>query len=629
MKKVVFFLILGWLLINFRPAIAQTSTTTVQTDWTVTLPAGQTCIDLQVMNGNAYALIYLGEWNYFNHYRVDKYDANGNVIATVNKDDVKSDINMLCYDSKVLLISIIEDVNLNTGVKLYNESLSLLKDTIWSIPWINNSSLLQKLFFLNGRLWHITSEYDFNAQRRSIIKNLDPSTLSEIGCLNLDSVSCANLATGLDYNFFIEYGGSYYLSTVKQDWPKIAQRFKINCTPQIINSDPQTNGDMYINLFGYGESVYYLNFFSSPNSFKLIKKDTANFLTAWQMPLPYPGTSRNPNIFTLGNTILFAIGDGTVNKVNPADGSVTYTKTISNIPTTASKSHYFGKIKRGGNDYPFMIIGPTGSNPSELCKFYLLDPVTLDTIAVQTISGIGAGYKVKEAGNKVYLIDNKVIELSILIWPSLALVDASTGQIVPSGNFIIGLNAPAPDTLTFNANGTQLWIKNISGEDKIVKCKKIIIHEVTGSSNAFAWGGYFGPGIIESGNVLISVDSSFKGFRSYYYWGGHTGYTEICYIFYDAANPNDSIWYGVTYDIITGISETEPMALKVYPNPTSDFLCLSGSGQMVTEIFDLLGNLALVSPDKKINVSELRPGLYLARVSREGKIILSQKFIKN
>ncbi|MFA5163588.1 MAG: T9SS type A sorting domain-containing protein [Patescibacteria group bacterium] len=623
MKKLFyFFLLFGWLLINFRPAVSQSIT--MQENWNVALTAGEICQDLQVMNGYAYTLIYRGYWVNFDHYRVEKRDASGNVVASVNKDDVKYDMNMLCYDNKVLLTSMIDNGHL-TGVKLYSDNLSLLKDTTWTGLGVYQS-LSSRLDYYGNYIWWTTEGCNLATMVK--IYKINPNTLASVNDLTIDSTNFSGLLK--EYDLFNSYGGSYYLNPIiYSSGPTTSQKIKFDGNLQILNADPPENLIFLMDLFGYNSSIYYLGGINSGSGgIKLIKKDTNNFTNAWEVSLTNISTYRRPGIHPNNNVFLFADGDGTVRKINPNTGSNLGWVNVASLSPIDDVAHYFGKINCG-QDYPFMIIGPTGTNPSEPFKIYLLDPASLGTLSIKTMNNISPNYKIIEAGDKIYIINDRIIELSVLVWPSINLVDLGSGQVINPGNYIINLSTPnVPDTVIFNSNG-DFGIKNVSGSSKTIKCKKVILNQVNGASNCFVWDTLYNSSVSISGPLIIASDSIFSGFRSLYSWNNHLGWTSIRYVFFNQDDPTDSTWYQVTYDIVTGLEENQATSLKVYPNPVKDYLYLDNALNPVVEIFDALGNLVLTANATRLDLSTLPSGLYLCRIKQNdnGKVEV-RKFLK-
>ncbi|MFP3595202.1 choice-of-anchor J domain-containing protein [Chryseobacterium sp. SIMBA_029] len=76
-------------------------------------------------------------------------------------------------------------------------------------------------------------------------------------------------------------------------------------------------------------------------------------------------------------------------------------------------------------------------------------------------------------------------------------------------------------------------------------------------------------------------------------------------------------------------SEVSKKAISVYPNPTTDFVAINGSGKVKNiEIFDIAGKRVEAKLDgNKVDVRNLASGVYIINVEIEGKNF-TEKFIK-
>ena len=86
----------------------------------------------------------------------------------------------------------------------------------------------------------------------------------------------------------------------------------------------------------------------------------------------------------------------------------------------------------------------------------------------------------------------------------------------------------------------------------------------------------------------------------------------------------------VSQDGITSVDEITSNMLRLYPNPTTDFLYLSSSVQgCKLSIWDITGKLIKHFPQstEKIDVSDLNPGVYLIKVEDKTGVFIS-RFIK-
>jgi hypothetical protein len=143
----------------------------------------------------------------------------------------------------------------------------------------------------------------------------------------------------------------------------------------------------------------------------------------------------------------------------------------------------------------------------------------------------------------------------------------------------------------------------------------------------------------EQRQVLKTFDSSFTKLGVNFVYpihGGYMGNSEITtqlawgkYRIYDALAPEFQ-----TYETIkelaqgkatSGVNENREKNIELYPNPTSDFISISGfSGEI--NIFDMMGRELMSINNiykQSIDLSRLNPGLYLIKLG--DKII---KFVK-
>jgi hypothetical protein len=84
----------------------------------------------------------------------------------------------------------------------------------------------------------------------------------------------------------------------------------------------------------------------------------------------------------------------------------------------------------------------------------------------------------------------------------------------------------------------------------------------------------------------------------------------------------------------SGISTIEASRITMYPNPVRDEVHLSlpssfEGGQI--DIYNLIGSKVYsqsVDKEKDLDLSSLETGLYIARISENGKVVATRKFTK-
>ncbi|MAP55274.1 DUF4397 domain-containing protein [Altibacter sp.] len=85
-----------------------------------------------------------------------------------------------------------------------------------------------------------------------------------------------------------------------------------------------------------------------------------------------------------------------------------------------------------------------------------------------------------------------------------------------------------------------------------------------------------------------------------------------------------------------GIDEFGSNALRVFPNPTSDFITLSAAGYDLSntslQITDMLGRIVaedvIVSENQAIDVTRLKAGVYQVNVLRDAAFVYTKRFVK-
>ncbi len=86
----------------------------------------------------------------------------------------------------------------------------------------------------------------------------------------------------------------------------------------------------------------------------------------------------------------------------------------------------------------------------------------------------------------------------------------------------------------------------------------------------------------------------------------------------------DELRIDVTPNFTLGTQQNEITGLKVYPNPVSNgtlFIETTANGEKTVTVFDVLGKQVLntTTSDNAINVSNLKGGVYVVKVTEEGK----------
>ena len=134
--------------------------------------------------------------------------------------------------------------------------------------------------------------------------------------------------------------------------------------------------------------------------------------------------------------------------------------------------------------------------------------------------------------------------------------------------------------------------------------------------------------VISKGNALALGEPSFAP-------NGDMSFV-VAYQNTNTTNPNDRFdadpWYVKNnFPPINITSGGAEMVLKVFPNPTSEEIFINVSDQNIysLSIFDLHGSktISIIHPYNKINVRDLKSGLYFIEIITESGVILKNKIV--
>jgi len=188
------------------------------------------------------------------------------------------------------------------------------------------------------------------------------------------------------------------------------------------------------------------------------------------------------------------------------------------------------------------------------------------------------------------------------------------------------------------------FVHNTTSSAITVLVKKVEISLITGSVNTFCWGGscyppttYISPNPdIIGGNRTDSVDFS-----------GHynpnpslAGISTVRYVFFNQANPNDSVCVNIHYDALyVGLNNqiARNVLSTAYPNPANNTVnftydITAGTTATVT-IRNLVGSVVktedLTATEGKLSIStaDIPDGVYFYSLDIEGKSITTHKLI--
>ena len=188
-----------------------------------------------------------------------------------------------------------------------------------------------------------------------------------------------------------------------------------------------------------------------------------------------------------------------------------------------------------------------------------------------------------------------------------------------------------------------LHVKNTASATLSVKAKKIQNSLVTGSENSFCFAGTcYDPSTITSlASATIASNVFDTTFEADYNANGRSGNSNITYVFFNTANPSDSISVIVNYTTSVGINDISKSDISfsnAFPNPASSIItftyalpkqCTSAKisirnilGASIEEV--LLNNL---NGEKTINISEFKNGIYFYSLIVDEKVFYTRKLI--
>ena len=127
-------------------------------------------------------------------------------------------------------------------------------------------------------------------------------------------------------------------------------------------------------------------------------------------------------------------------------------------------------------------------------------------------------------------------------------------------------------------------------------------------------------------------------FDSYQWSTGGTGCTEMLQ-FDNACTQSVSLTVtrgecsatrtiSITAQVCDGITEPTATAMSLYPNPASDMVTIFGDGFVSATVIDLTGRIVLQSTSMQLDLSALRPGEYIIKITRISGEVEDLKLVK-
>ena len=217
---------------------------------------------------------------------------------------------------------------------------------------------------------------------------------------------------------------------------------------------------------------------------------------------------------------------------------------------------------------------------------------------------------------------------------SLTLSDSDGPIANNSTKLVYGL--PSADEIL-----SHVFVTNTTANTVRVKVKKVEIVVLDGTMNLLCWGLCFDPTVYVSPDPIeigagITNNSDFSG---HYIPGGIIGISTIRYVFFNDANPSDSVCFNVDYDTYPqGISkQSDITSTNAYPNPANNSVNFSCSVPQDSDakliIRNLLGTVVRdvdinsKSGKLSLNTSDLADGVYFYSVIVNGNPQFTKKLV--
>jgi hypothetical protein len=215
---------------------------------------------------------------------------------------------------------------------------------------------------------------------------------------------------------------------------------------------------------------------------------------------------------------------------------------------------------------------------------------------------------------------------------------APTGK-VSNGDTIVYTSTDAHVSFAISMS-----VKNVSANDMDVRLKKVELDTVGGSSAYFCWDNCYDSTIfVSNGTVKIKAGQTNKhNFVGEFDSWGNVGKSYVMFVFYNDKSPNDSIAFVAKFNVgsAVGISKIDKklVTAKVFPNPATNSITLNyalsaNANNVYFELRNILGSvvrrveLTDISGQMKIDISDLKSGIYFYTVRVENRTVITEKLI--
>jgi len=197
--------------------------------------------------------------------------------------------------------------------------------------------------------------------------------------------------------------------------------------------------------------------------------------------------------------------------------------------------------------------------------------------------------------------------------------------------------------------GIAAAVENVSGIARTVNVKRYEMNVPHGTGNYFCWDVCYGERNAGVSQVWVGADPvsmaagfTANGFHAYYKPHTIIGEATFRYVWYDLANPNDSVWVDIQFNaMVLGIAENNSpvRAFTAFPNPsvrgdlTLNYDLASLSDGMQLAFYNMLGERKLVraigAAQGKVVIrdGDLSSGVWFAVLERNGKPLATKRVV--
>lgn len=234
-----------------------------------------------------------------------------------------------------------------------------------------------------------------------------------------------------------------------------------------------------------------------------------------------------------------------------------------------------------------------------------------------------------------------------LFFVLLVLVaSAMSGQLVTFNspvNVVYGDEADSSEQLSVEWDVTNNTDATIT-----LKTKAIIVQIAPEHKYQYCWGAQCSPWTLNNAalpdEVVLAPGETNSTFYSHFRHYGNAGQTVVRYVWFNAADPSQEVWYEVNYcvngDCVVVIEEEKQTAdiSNISPNPmtktsiiTYDFAAVPDGGKI--QIHNMVGKLVkeMVIEKKSgalvIEAADFENGIYFCSIQCDGKIFETKRLV--